>query len=140
MLAHPYQKDSMIASQQQIIDLKEKNTGAGKIKWEVPAGSWRITRYVCAPTGQPLAIPSTNSNGLMLDHFSAAAQQANLDYIFKKLLGVTGPLKNRSLKYLYGDSYEVNSAVWTPLLPEEFKKRNKYSLIQISCHYWTALN
>jgi hypothetical protein len=65
----------------------------------------------------------------MLDHFSALAQQANLDYIFEKLLSVTGPLKNRSLKYLYGDSYEVNSAVWTPLLPEEFKKRNRYSLI-----------
>lgn len=103
---------------------------AGKLKWEVPAGSWRIIRYVCAPTGQPLAIPSTNSNGLMLDHFSAAAQQSNLDYIFKKLLDVTGPLKNRSLKYLYGDSYEVNSAVWTPLLPEEFKKRNNYSLVK----------
>lgn len=128
VLAHPYQKDSTISSRQQIIDLKNKNAGAGKINWEVPAGSWRIIRYVCAPTGQPLAIPSTNSNGLMLDHFSASAQQANLDYIFKKLLNVTGPLRNRSLKYLYGDSYEVNSAVWTPLLPEEFKKRNRYDL------------
>lgn len=130
LLAHPYQKDSAIASLEQIVDLKDQQSNAGKIKWEVPAGSWRIIRYVCAPTGQPLAIPSTNSNGLMLDHFSAGAQQANLDYIFKKLLAVTGPLKNRSLKYLYGDSYEVNSAVWTPLLPEEFKKRNNYSLVK----------
>lgn len=129
LIAHPYQKDSSISSLQQIIDLQTYSSGGGKVKWEVPAGTWRITRYVCAPTGQPLAIPSPNSNGLMLDHFSAAAQQANLDYIFEKLLAVTGPLKNRSLKYLYGDSYEVNSAVWTPLLPEEFKKRNQYSLI-----------
>lgn len=130
LLAHPYQKDSAIASLEQVVDLKDQQSNAGKIKWEVPVGSWRIIRYVCAPTGQPLAIPSTNSNGLMLDHFSAAAQQANLNYIFEKLLAVTGPLKNRSLKYLYGDSYEVNSAVWTPLLPEEFKKRNNYSLVK----------
>jgi hypothetical protein len=130
LIAHPYQNDSSIASLQQIINLHPMTGDAGKVKWEVPAGTWRITRYVCAPTGQPLAIPSTNSNGLMLDHFSAAAQQANLDYIFKKLLAVTGPLKNRSLKYLYGDSYEVNSAVWTPLMPEEFKKRNQYSLTE----------
>ncbi|MGZ8541883.1 MAG: glycosyl hydrolase, partial [Chitinophagaceae bacterium] len=102
VIAHPYQEDSVITSLQQIIDLKDQGS-AGKIKWEVPPGVWRITRYVCAPTGQPLAIPSTNSNGLMLDHFSAAAQRANLTYIFDKLLSVTGPLKNRSLKYLYGD-------------------------------------
>lgn len=127
LIAHPYQQDSIITSLQQIIDLNDQGC-AGKITWQVPQGVWRITRYVCAPTGQPLAIPSTNSNGLMLDHFSAAAQRANLTYIFDELLSVTGPLKNRSLKYLYGDSYEVNSAVWTPLLPEEFKKRNQYSI------------
>jgi hypothetical protein len=126
LIAHPYQKDSSISSLKQIVHLEPGTEG--RLKWEVPAGEWRIIRYVCAPTGQPLAIPSTNSNGLMLDHFSAAAQQANLDYIFKNLLAVTGPLKNRSLKYLYADSYEVNSAVWTPLLPEEFKKRNQYAL------------
>lgn len=126
LLAHPYQKDSSMSSVQQIVDLKPDNNG--RFKWEVPEGNWRVVRYVCAPTGQPLAIPSTNSNGLMLDHFSAAAQQANMDYIFKNLLAATGSLKNRSLKYLYADSYEVNSAVWTPLLPDEFKKRNQYAL------------
>ena len=126
LLAHPFQGDSSISSLEQIIELKPDN--AGRVRWQVPEGKWRVTRYVCAPTGQPLAIPSKNSNGLMLDHFSAAAQQANLDYIFKNLLSATGPLKNRSLKYLYADSYEVNSAVWTPLLPEEFKKRNQYAI------------
>jgi hypothetical protein len=74
-------------------------------------------------------LPSPNSNGLMLDHFSAAAQEANMAYIFKRLKETLGSLKNRSLKYLYEDSYEVNSAVWTPLLPEEFKKRTGYNLI-----------
>ncbi len=128
VIAHPYEKDSTIGSLQQIVELSNKTSSVGKIKWEVPDGSWRIIRYVCAPTGQPLAIPSTNSNGLMLDHFSAAAQKANLDYVFSKLLTVTGSLKKRSLKYLVADSYEVNSAVWTPLLPEEFQKRNKYSI------------
>lgn len=127
-MAHPYQKDSTITALHQIINLGNKTNNEGIINWDVPAGSWRIIRYVCAPTGQPLAIPGTNSNGLMLDHFSATAQKANLDYIFEKLKSVTGPLKKRSLKYLVADSYEVNSAVWTPLLPEEFQKRNRYSI------------
>ena len=128
VVAHPYRKDSAISSFREIVDLVQPTNGTGQVQWDVPPGEWRITRYVCAPTGQPLAIPSTNSNGLMLDHFSAEAQKANLNFIFDKLLRVTGPLKNSSLKYLYGDSYEVNSAVWTPLLPDEFRKRNKYSL------------
>lgn len=126
LLAHPLNADSIV-NPNDIKVLPPKRVD-GKIKWAIPPGKWRIVRYVCAPTGQPLAIPSPNSRGLMLDHFSAAAQKHNLDYIFKRLLPVTGDLRGRSLKYLYADSYEVNSAVWTPLLPEEFQKRKGYSI------------
>lgn len=41
-----------------------------------------------------------------------------------------GSLRNQSLKYLFADSYEVNSAIWTPLLPEEFEKRSGYRLLK----------
>jgi hypothetical protein len=130
LIAHPLNADSSISGAAAVIDLqKDKAASSGAITWNVPAGKWRITRYVCAPTGQPLMIPSPLSNGLMLDHFSAAAQEANLAYIFKRLKEALGSLKNRSLKYIYEDSYEVNSAVWTPLLPEEFLKKTGYSLI-----------
>ncbi|HJZ39540.1 MAG TPA: glycosyl hydrolase, partial [Bacteroidales bacterium] len=90
---------------------------------------WKITRYVCMPTGQQLAIPSSASKGLMLDHFSAGAQEANMKYVIGRLKSDLGDLCNRSLKYLYEDSYEVNSAVWTPDLPEQFEKRRGYSII-----------
>ncbi|HZH37967.1 MAG TPA: glycosyl hydrolase, partial [Flavisolibacter sp.] len=112
-----------------VINLQKNSTTTAAVNWNVPAGTWRISRYVCAPTGQPLMIPSPNSNGLMLDHFSAVAQEANLAFIFKRLKETLGSLKNRSLKYIYEDSYEVNSAVWTPLLPEEFQKRTGYGIV-----------
>jgi SAM-dependent methyltransferase len=128
LLAHQINPDSALSSLNQVISLERFNVN-GTLTWQVPAGRWRIVRYVCAPTGQPLAIPSTNSQGLMLDHFSADAQRANMKYIFEKLLPVTGSLRNRSLKYLYADSYEVNSAVWTPMMAEEFQKRKGYSLL-----------
>ncbi|MHA4842801.1 glycosyl hydrolase [Flavitalea antarctica] len=129
LLAHPLNDDSAIGSLNEVT-LLDTVYDNGTLRWKVPAGKWRIIRYVCAPTGQPLAIPSTNSQGLMLDHFSADAQRANMKYIFDRLLPVTGSLKNRSLKYLYADSYEVNSAVWTPFMPEEFQKRKGYSLLR----------
>ncbi|MEO5980521.1 MAG: glycosyl hydrolase [Chryseolinea sp.] len=129
LIAHPLNADSSISNATYVIDLQKNRTAASILNWNVPAGTWRIIRYVCAPTGQPLMIPSPRSNGLILDHFSAAAQDANLAYIFKRLKETLGSLKNRSLKYLYEDSYEVNSAVWTPLLAEEFFKKNGYSII-----------
>ncbi len=52
-----------------------------------------------------------------------------MNFIFEKLKSTLGSLRNRSLKYIYEDSYEVNSAVWTPLLPEAFQQRYHYSLI-----------
>ena len=129
LLACPYKEDSTLSGPQEIIDLGKIYGQSGEVNWEVPPGLWKITRYVCMPTGQQLAIPSAASRGLMLDHFSAPAQEANMQYVLNRLKSVLDTLNNRSLKYLYEDSYEVNSAVWTTDLPEQFEKRTGYSII-----------
>jgi len=100
-----------------------------KLQWQVPTGKWHIVRYVCFPTGQQLATASPASKGFVLDHFSAAAQEANMNYVIDRIKTGLGSLKNRSLKYLYEDSYEVNSGVWTPLLAEAFQQKYGYSLL-----------
>jgi hypothetical protein len=130
LLAHPLRNDSTLAGIGEIIDLKSFSDGFGGLNWTVPPGRWKITRYICVPTGQQLAIPSPASKGLMLDHFSAEAQEANMNYVIGRLKTALGSLGNRSLKYLYEDSYEVNSAVWTTDLPEQFEKRTGYSIIR----------
>lgn len=128
ILAYPLNADSTIANPSNIVRIPATN-GDEQVKFNVPDGKWKIVRYVCTPTGQPLAVPSPRSNGLVLDHFSAEAQRVNMRYVIDRLKSVLGNLRNRSLKYLYEDSYEVNSAVWTPGLPEAFEKKNGYSLI-----------
>ncbi|MDQ2656725.1 MAG: hypothetical protein M3Y60_04825 [Bacteroidota bacterium] len=127
VLAHPVNADSSIVATSDIVDLSS-HLRKGRISWRLPEGKWRIVRYICAPTGQPLMLPSPNSNGLMLDHFSSEAQEANIAYVLQRLKDGIGSLHHRSLKYIYEDSYEVNSAVWTPKLPQEFEARNGYSL------------
>ena len=129
VLAVPVRPDSTLADSSRVIDLSSKLDRDGKITWQAPAGPWRITRYVCAPTGQPLMIPSPNSNGRMIDHFSAEATETHLNYFIEKLAKELGPFRQTALKYLYTDSYEVNSAIWTPQFPEEFRRRNGYSLV-----------
>ncbi len=129
LLAYPEYKEPHVLPQLQIIDLGKFKDKKGIIKWNVPAGRWKIIRYVCMPTAQQLAIPSEASKGLMIDHFSADAQKFNMKYVLDRLKPVLEDPASASLKYLYEDSYEVNSAVWTPLMPEEFQKRTGYSLI-----------
>lgn len=127
-LAMPLSDDSTITDLNVIVDLSAWIDKEGNVNWQVPPGTWRIVRYVCAPTGQPLMRPSPNSNGLMIDHFSREAMDTHLKVFIDRLQSALGKLDNTALKYLYTDSYEVNSAVWTPNLPEEFLKRHGYTL------------
>ncbi len=99
------------------------------LNWNIPEGRWSITRFVVTGTGQPLMRPSPNSNGLMIDHFSAKAMKKHLNFFFERLEKELGDLSKTALKYLYTDSYEANSAAWTVKMPEEFMKRNGYSII-----------
>ena len=128
VLAFPISNDSVISEASQIINLDHLMKKDGTISWDAPKGDWQVVRYVCAPTGQPLVVPSPNSRGRMLDHFSEAAAKENIMYVINRLQKELGDIKASGLKYLYVDSYEANSAAWTPLLPEEFKARNGYEL------------
>lgn len=86
----------------------------GKIlTWTVPEGDWKILRFICNNTGQPLVCPSPNSSGPVIDHLSAIAAEKHISYMIKTILG------NRTdfggLKTFMLDSYEVDPANdWTP--------------------------
>lgn len=102
----------------------------GKLKWKVPTGKWTIERFVGVGTGQPLMQPSPNSNGLMIDHFSAEAMERNMNFFFDKLEAKLGPLSESGLEFLYTDSYEANSATWTSNMAKKFEDRNGYSILR----------
>jgi hypothetical protein len=127
VVLHPLTNDSTV-NEKEITILQNIKNNNDEVTVTIPKGKFRLVRYVCAPTGQPLMIPSAKSDGLMLDHFSAAAQEANMKYILERLKTKFPSLKGQSLKYLYEDSYEVNTAVWTPLLPEFFRQRKGYDI------------
>lgn len=127
VLAYPITGDSILQANQ-IVDLTNKMSETGKVAWAAPPGKWKIVRYVCANTGQPLFSHSPNSVGPMIDHFSAKATEDHLLYFIEKLEHQLGPLKNTSLRYLYTDSYEVRGLLWTPELIKQFKARIGYDI------------
>ncbi len=120
--------DDSTLTKGEIIDISDKLQSNGDFSWNVPSGKWKIQRYLTKPTGQSLIIPSPNSKGLIIDHFSAKATKNNLRFILDKLVKRLGPLDKTRLKYLYTDSYEANSAAWTLMMKEEFKKRRGYEI------------
>lgn len=97
----------------------------GRLTWAVPAGRWKILRFVMANTGEGLNCPSPNSKGPIIDHLSGRATQAHLDHILDALSAGRdgfGPLTHLML-----DSYEVRPATdWTPGFLESFAKANGY--------------
>jgi hypothetical protein len=98
------------------------------LSWKVPAGKWKIQRFVCSNSGQQLVLPSPNSAGLTIDHFDSIAVRTHLMYFINRLKPVLGDFRNTALKSFYLASYEARGFVWTPTLPNEFRKVNGYDM------------
>ena len=101
------------------------------LTWKAPAGNWEIYRYVCANSGEQLKLPSPNSKGPIIDHFDSTATRAHFMYFINKLKPVLGDFRKTTLKTLYLASYEATGFVWTPTLPQQFRKVNGYDIYKL---------
>ena len=111
-----------------IVDLTDRLQPDGRLKWDVPAGSWVLSRFECLNTGERLKVPSPNSDGLATDHLSGEATRAFLDPLIGRLQSRLGNLRDTALKQLYLASYEVRGPIWTPDLPQRFQEYRGYAL------------
>lgn len=123
-LVLPLSEDKVLADPAQVRVLK-----GPEVNIDLPAGRWMILRTVCANFGQRLWVPSKNSNGLSIDHFSKAAVGHHFNTIIDRLEKRCGPLAHTALDRLYLASYEANAVItWTPTFPQEFYERNGYRI------------
>ncbi len=111
-----------------VVNLTDRMDEDGRLTWDVPPGKWTVMRFVCTNTGQGLAVPSPNSHGLAIDHFSADATRMHFQYLIDKLQGEVGPLKDTALSTMYVCSYELRGAVWTPDFIQQFQQRRGYDM------------
>lgn len=125
LIAVPDLGDQSITSTGAALRL-DPNLGAdGHLTWTVPAGKWRILRFMSHSTGEFLNCPSPNSRGLVIDHLSADAADAHFHHMLDTLRQGRdgfGPLKMLML-----DSYEVHPGTdWTPQFLKSFTGANGY--------------
>lgn len=118
----------LIEDPAKVVDLTSLMDSAGRLRWQVPPGRWRIVRFGYGNTGQRLVLPSPNSAGWAIDHFNPQATDWHFKHILESLVAELGPLDQTALKQLYVCSYELRGASWTPRLPEEFRRRRGYEL------------
>lgn len=112
-----------------IINLTNKLTAGGRLKWEVPAGNWTIIRIGHTSTGHTNATGG-GGNGLECDKFNPEAAKVQFDNWFGEAIKQGGPeLAKRVLKIFHIDSWECGSQNWSPLFAAEFKKRRGYDLL-----------
>lgn len=125
VMAVPDVSNKSIDAPDTAIRLEAKLSPEGKLTWSVPAGKWRILRFVCNNTGEFLNCPSPNSKGLVIDHLSQQATDAHINHMLDTLS--RGRDGFGPLKVLMLDSYEVRPAHdWTPDFIKRFTDQNGY--------------
>ena len=131
VLAFGWNEEKLIKDTSSVVDLTGQMNEAGRLSWDVPAGEWIIMRFVCANNRERVTLPSPNSEGLMIDHFSPTATKWHFEYIMDRLQAEVGDFEDTALDFLYLPSYEIRGTKdWTPTLMDEFKKRRGYDMIQ----------
>ena len=111
----------------EVLDLTAKLSKDGILRWDVPAGNWRVLRFGCTIGDHShVSTCSDGWQGYALDVLDAGAFRRYWDTVVEPLIADAGPLAGKTLKYLHTDSWEVEPLNWTPTLREEFHKRRGY--------------
>ncbi len=102
----------------------------GVLSWDVPAGRWRIMRFVCMNNGQRLIVPSPNSKGAMIDFLDPAATRMHFQHILDRI-GITPENSAEfGLAYLAVESMELADGLqWTDNFPADFQRWAGYDPI-----------
>ncbi|MEN8156849.1 MAG: glycosyl hydrolase, partial [Bacteroidota bacterium] len=128
VIAYKPDPEGMIRGE--VLELTGQMDETGLLSWDAPEGEWKVIRYLCTNTGQPMISSTPNSRGPMIDHFSAEASERHIRFFIERLEEQLGkPLGESGLTYFYTDSYEVQGQLWTPAMTSEFKNRMGYSMV-----------
>ena len=118
-----------IIKSQSVYNITDKVDESGRLNWSVPNGKWRVLRFGHTHTGIRLQATNPKNKGLAMNHLSAEAASRQFEEIGKNMIDGIADIDNKSLRYLYLDSWEVRIANWTPGFLNEFRKRRGYDMI-----------
>ncbi len=109
-----------------IVNLTDKMTSDGKLRWAAPKGTWIVLRIGHVNTGQRNGPAPEEATGWEVNKLDSAF----VAYQFRSYIGrlTDGPLKGLVNNMLM-DSWECSSQTWTRYMRQEFQSRRHYNLL-----------
>ncbi|MEN8201184.1 MAG: glycosyl hydrolase, partial [Bacteroidota bacterium] len=126
VIALPVVGDNIVIPPDSIIDISCHMDTEGKLKWEVPEGSWKIVRLgVAAENGVNHPAPF-EATGLECDRMDTAAVQQVFDGMIGRIIDEAKAKGYSSFKSFETDSYEGGFQDFGLDFQEQFLKRRGY--------------
>lgn len=123
-------KTNDVIPENEIIDITNKFSPDGTLKWDVPSGTWNIVRFGYSLTGKQNHPASAEATGLEVDKLDGRAVKSYFSTYLDQYKNATQNLMGKKgLQFVVTDSWEAGTQNWTPGLDEEFKKRRGYDLL-----------
>ena len=111
----------------EIVDLTNKMSEDGRLKWDAPDGRWIVLRMGMVPTGTSCHPASPESVGLEVDKMNTEHIRSHFNGMVGEFLKRTPAADRKALKYVIADSYETGPQTWTDGFIKEFKTEYGYS-------------
>jgi hypothetical protein len=109
-----------------VVDITNKMSSTGQLKWDVPAGDWTIMRTGMLPTGVHNSPASPEGTGLEVDKMSKEHVASHFDAFMGELLRRIPAADRKTWRIVVEDSYETGGQNWTDDMIEKFKVNYGY--------------
>ena len=111
-----------------IVDLTNKMSANGELRWNAPPGEWTVVRFGHATNLKMTRPVPASELGLECDRLHPRGIDAHFDHRLKPILDAAGDKAGRTLQYIHIDSWEAHGQNWTNGFAEEFRKRRGYGI------------
>ena len=117
---------SGFVKREEIVNLTERMTPDGRLRWTAPKGQWIVLRIGHVNTGRQNGPAPAEATGWEVNKLDSAY----VAYQFHSYIGrlTDGPLKGLVNNMLM-DSWECSSQTWTRYIQQEFLGRRHYDLL-----------
>jgi hypothetical protein len=123
------EKPGSAIDQTKIINLSDKLSSDGTLKWDIPSGKWTIMRFGRRNNGAVTRPAPAPGLGFEADKFDTASFNSHYDSYIGKLIASVKPGESKQgggWTMIHIDSWEMGSQNWSPDFREEFIKRRGY--------------
>ena len=130
-----YTEASMLQASE-VKDITTHMASDGTLVWDVPEGTWVISRTGMLPTGVVNSPAPKEGTGLEIDKMSKEHIRTHFDSYIGKIIERIPAKDRKTFRYIIEDSYETGGQNWTDNMIQDFKQVYGYDPIP----YIPALN